>query len=218
MFIFFSNFKCYLWLTNWKVLSKLNPCLVSLRKILVDFWIIIEFLYVLFQSFLILWKYLVDDFGVWFIFLFSLTQFRHSSIALYGRCHRFRLMAQLPFSPKVVQIGFLDLVEHFWQGSALKIRIWKWDSKLMSYGPSGSGLAVSSLADPEPAALRVLLQLVLIGRREKPGQVDLAFPSQHLRGNNQKSKSKWSVQGKKHGDQAGSENRRSKTTVHIRTR
>lgn len=60
----------------------------------------------------------------------------------------------------------------------------------MRNGPPGSGLAVSSLTDPEPAALRVVLQLVLIGRREKPGQVDLAFPSQHLRGNSQKSKSK----------------------------
>ena len=60
----------------------------------------------------------------------------------------------------------------------------------MRNGPPGSGLAVSSLADPEPIALRVVLQLVLTGRREKPGQVDLAFPSQHLRGNSQKSKSK----------------------------
>ena len=171
-----------------------------------------------FKSFSILWKYLVDGFGVWFTFLFSLTQFRHSSIAPYGHCHRFRLMAQLPFPPKVAQIGFLDLVEHFWQGSALKIRNWKWDSKLMRNGPPGSCLAVSSLADPEPIALRVVLQLVLTGRREKPGQVDLAFPSQHLRGNSQKSKSKWSVQGQKHGDQAGSENRRSKAIVHIRTR
>ena len=60
----------------------------------------------------------------------------------------------------------------------------------MRYGSPGRGLAVSSLADREPAALRVVLQLILTGRREKPGQVDLVFLSEHLRGNSQKSKSK----------------------------
>lgn len=155
---------------------------------------------------------------MWFIFLFSLTQFRHRSIAFYGHCHRFWLMAQLPFPSKRVWGSFLDLVEHFWQGSAFKVRMWKWDSKLMRCGSPGRGLSASSLTDPGPAAPQGGPPTGSL--RAERSQVRRIWPSLLSicdRGNNWKSKIKWSVQGQKHGGQAGSENRNSKANVHVRT-